>query len=182
MAVVYSFSIAHFVYREIKLSDLPEMFVKAGVTSAIVMIIIGTSSIFGFVVALEQVAQKLAVFLEPLGYFGFILMINVIFLIVGSFLDNNPAILILAPIFAPIAAGLGIDPIHFGIIVIMNLVIGLITPPLGEVLFIVGPLAGVTFEQAAKAVFPFMLVEIGVLLLVSYVPSISLVVPRLLGF
>jgi C4-dicarboxylate transporter DctM subunit len=182
VAVVYSFIVAYFVYREIKLADLPEMFVKAGVTSAIVMIIIGTSSIFGFVVALEQIAQKLAVFLDPLGYFGFILMINVIFLIVGSFLDNNPAILILAPIFAPIAIRLGIDPIHFGIIVIMNLVIGLITPPLGEVLFIVGPLAGVSFEQAAKAVFPFMLVEIGVLLLVSYIPIVSLWVPRLLGY
>jgi C4-dicarboxylate transporter DctM subunit len=182
VAVVYSFIVAYFVYREIKLSDLPEMFVKAGVTSAIVMIIIGTSSIFGFVIALEQLAQKLAVVLEPLGYYGFILMINVIFLIVGSFLDNNPAILILAPIFAPIAVGLGIDPIHFGIVVIMNLVIGLITPPLGEVLFIVGPIAGVSFEQAAKAVFPFMLVEIGVLLLVSYIPVISLWVPRLLGY
>ena len=108
--------------------------------------------------------------------------INIIFLIVGMFMDQNPAILILAPVFAPIAANLGIEPIHFGIIVIMNLVIGLITPPLGQVLFVVSPIAEVPFEDVAKEIFVFMLVEIGVLLLVSYVPIISTFMPRLFGY
>jgi TRAP-type C4-dicarboxylate transport system permease large subunit len=134
------------------------------------------------VIALEQLALKLEVILKPLGYFSFMLAINIIFLIIGTFLDQNPAILILTPIFAPIAVHLGINPVHFGIIVIMNLVIGLITPPLGEVLFIVGPIAKVSLEEVAKEVFPFLLVEIGVLLLVSYVPALSLWIPKLLGY
>jgi C4-dicarboxylate transporter DctM subunit len=182
VAVMYSFVVSYFIYRELKLIDLPAMFLRSGVTSAIVMIIIGTSNIFGLVIAFEQLALKLAAILEPMGYFGFILTVNVIFLIIGTFLDQNPAILILAPIFAPIAVQLGIDPIHFGIIVIMNLVIGLITPPLGEVLFIVGPIAGVSLEEVSKEVLPFMLVEIGTLLLVSYIPFITLWIPRLFGY
>ena len=182
VAVVYSFIVSYFIYRELKLSDLPEMFKRSGVVTAIVMIIIGTSNVFGMVIAFEQLAQKLEVFLEPLGYISFLLAINIIFLVIGTFLDQNPAILILAPIFAPIAVTLGIDPIHFGIIVIMNLVIGLITPPLGEVLFVVAPIAGVTLESVSKAVLPFLFVEIGVLLLVTYIPALSLWIPRMLGY
>ena len=182
VAVIYSFIISYFVFRELKLSDLPQMFVRTAVTSSIVLIIIATSNIFGLVIAFEQLALKLAAILEPMGYVGFLLTVNIKFLIIGTFLDNNPAILILAPIFAPIAAAVGVNPIHFGIIVIMNLMIGLITPPLGEVLFIVAPLAKVSFEDVAKAVTPFTLVEIGVLLLVTYVPVVSLWIPRLLGY
>ena len=182
VAVIYSFVISYFVYRELKLSDLPEMFKKSGTITAIVMIIIGTSNVFGLVIAFEQLALKLEVYLRPLGYLSFLMAINILFLLIGTFLDQNPAILILAPIFAPIAAHLGIDPVHFGIIVIMNLVIGLITPPLGEVLFIVAPLAGVSLESVSKAVLPFLFVEIGVLLLVTYIPPISLWIPELLGY
>lgn len=182
IAVVYSFVVAFFIYRELKLSDLPKMFLKSGVTTAVVMIIIGTSNIFGLVVALEQLAMKLEVIIRPMGYFAFIFAINIIFLIIGTFMDQNPAILILAPVFAPIAVNMGIEPIHFGIIVIMNLVIGLITPPLGQVLFVVGPIAEVSFEEVAKEVFPFMLVEITVLLLISYIPFFALIIPRLIGY
>ena len=182
VAVMYSFVISYFVYRELKLSDLPEMFKRSGTITAIVMIIIGTSNVFGLVIAFEQLALTLEVYLRPLGYLSFLLAINILFLLIGTFLDQNPAILILAPIFAPIAAHLGIDPVHFGIIVIMNLVIGLITPPLGEVLFIVAPLAGVSLEDVSKAVLPFLFVEIGVLLLVTYIPPISLWIPELLGY
>ena len=182
VAVIYSFVITFFVYREVKLSDLPRMFLRSGVVTAIVMIIIGTSNVFGMVIAFEQLALKLEIVLKPMGYFSFILAINIIFLIIGTFLDQNPAILILAPIFAPIAVHLGVNPIHFGIIVIMNLVIGLITPPLGEVLFIVGPIAGVSLERLAREILPFLMVEIAVLLLVSYVPIISLWIPSILGY
>jgi C4-dicarboxylate transporter DctM subunit len=182
VAVIYSFVIAFFVYREVKLSDLPQMFLRSGVVTAIVMIIIGTSNVFGMIIAFEQLALKLEIILKPMGYFSFILTINIIFLIIGTFLDQNPAILILAPIFAPIAVHLGVDPIHFGIIVIMNLVIGLITPPLGEVLFIVGPIAGVSLERVAREILPFLIVEIAVLLLVSYIPIISLWIPSIFGY
>lgn len=182
IAVVYTLAISYFVFRELRISDLPKMFLEAGVGSALVMIIIGTSTVFGVVVAIEQAAQKLQVLISPLGYYGFLFAINIIFLFVGTFMDNNPAILILAPVFAPIAQSLGINPVHFGIIVVINLVIGLITPPLGLVLFVVGPIAKVSFEQVTKEIFPLMLVEIGVLLLVTYVPVISLWIPKLLGY
>jgi TRAP-type C4-dicarboxylate transport system permease large subunit len=125
---------------------------------------------------------KLETILRPMGYISFIIAVNVIFLIVGTFMDQNPAILILAPIFAPIAIHLGMHPIHFGIIVVINLVIGLITPPLGEILFIVGPLARVSIEDVTKEILPFMAIEIVILFLVSYVPSIPLYVPKLLGY
>lgn len=182
IAVVYAFIITFFVYKELKLSDLPPMFVRAGTITAVVMIIIGCSNIFGWVVAIEQVAMKLETAVKPLGYYGFILAVNVIFLVVGTFMDLNPSIIILAPVFAPIAANLGMEPIHFGMIVIINTVIGLITPPLGQNLFIVAPLARITFEEVTKAIVIFLVVEIGVLLLVSYVPIVSLWVPRLLGY
>ncbi|MCP4627937.1 MAG: TRAP transporter large permease [bacterium] len=182
IAVVYAFIITFFVYKELKLSDLPPMFVRAGAITAVVMIIIGCSNIFGWVVAIEQVALKLETAVKPLGYYGFILAVNIIFLIVGTFMDLNPSILILAPVFAPIAVNLGMEPIHFGMIVIINTVIGLITPPLGQNLFIVAPLAGITFEQVTKEILIFLAVEIGVLLLVSYVPIVSLWIPRLLGY
>lgn len=182
IAVAYSFIIAYFVYRELKLSDLPAMFLRSGVTAAVVMIIIGTCNIFGMVIAFEQLALKLEVIVRPLGYYGYILAINIIFLLIGTFMDQNPAILILAPVFAPIAAHLGIEPIHFGVIVIMNLVIGLITPPLGQVLFVVGPIARVSFEDVAKEVLPFMLVEIAVLFLVSYIPFFAVYMPKLFGY
>jgi tripartite ATP-independent transporter DctM subunit len=182
IAVVYAFIITFFVYKEIKLSDLLPMFIRAGAITAVVMIIIGCSGIFGWVVAMEQVALKLETAVKPLGYYGFIMAINIIFLIIGTFMDQNPAILILAPVFAPIAADLGIEPIHFGTIVLINLTIGLVTPPLGQNLFIVAPIAGVTFEEVTKEILIFLAVEIGVLLLVSYVPIVSLWIPRLLGY
>jgi C4-dicarboxylate transporter DctM subunit len=182
VSVVYAFVVCFFVYRELKLSDLPKMCLTAGLTSAVVMIIIGTSNVFGMIVAFEQVGLKVKVLLLPLGPYGFILVTNVVFLILGTFLDMNPAILIFAPVFAPIAVQLGIHPIHFGIIIVINLVIGLITPPLGAVLFTVVPIARVRFEDLIREVLPFLLIEIVVLFLVSFVPALVMTIPRVLGY
>ncbi len=182
VAVIYSFIIGFFVYREIKLADLPEMFVRAGVISAVVMVLIGTSTTFGIVISFEQTALKLGNLVEPLGTVGFILVVNAVFLIAGMFLDMYPAILILAPVFAPVATNLGIHPYQFGMIVIINLVIGLITPPMGQILFVVSALADVKFEALCREIMVFVFVEIGVLLLVSYVPFFTLWVPSLLGY
>ena len=182
VAVIYSFIIGFFVYREIKLADLPEMFVRAGVISAVVMVLIGTSTTFGIVISFEQTALKLGNLVEPLGTVGFILVVNAVFLIAGMFLDMYPAILILTPVFAPVATSLGIHPYQFGMIVIINLVIGLITPPMGQILFVVSALAEVKFEALCREIMVFVFVEIGVLLLVSYVPFFTLWVPSLLGY
>jgi len=182
VSVAYAFFVTFFIYRSIRLSDLPEICLNTGVVSAIVIIIIGTSNLFGMVIAFEQVAFKLGNILKPLGYFSFILAVNIIFLIVGTFLDLAPAILILAPIFAPIAHSLGIHPLHFGTIVVVNLVIGMITPPLGLILFVVAPIAKESIEKVTIEILPFMFVEIGVLFLISYLPIISLCIPRLFGY
>lgn len=182
VAVIYSFVIGFFVYREIRLADLPAMFVRAGVISAVVMVLIGTSTTFGIVISFEQAAVRLGSLVEPLGVFGFILVVNVVFLFTGMFLDMYPAILILAPVFAPVADSLGIHPFQFGMIVIINLVIGLITPPMGQILFVVSALADVKFELLCREIIVFVLVEVAVLLLVSYVPFITVWVPALLGY
>ena len=182
VSVVYSFIICHFVYHELKLSDLPGMFLRTALTTAVVMIVIGTSNILGMVLAFEQVGMKLEAILRPMGYYGFIITVNIIFLIWGCLVDMNPAILILCPIFAPIAAHLGFHPLHFGVVCCVNLIIGMITPPLGESLFIVGPIAGVSLEELSKEIFVFILVEVAVLLLMSYLPFLTLFVPRLLGY
>jgi TRAP-type C4-dicarboxylate transport system permease large subunit len=146
------------------------------------MVLIGTSTTFGIVLSFEQTAVKLGNLVEPLGYFGFILVVNIVFLIAGMFLDMYPAILILAPVFAPVAAGLGIHPFQFGMIVIINLVIGLITPPMGQILFVVSSLADVKFEALCREIMVFVIIEIAVLLLVSYVPFLTLWVPGLMGY
>ncbi|MFC1858577.1 TRAP transporter large permease [Thermodesulfobacteriota bacterium] len=182
ISVAYAFLVTFLIYRSISLSDLPQIFLNTGVVSAIVIIIIGASNLFGMVIAFEQLALKLGDIIEPLGYVSFILTVNIILLIVGTFLDLAPAILILAPIFAPIAHNLGIHPLHFGTIVVVNLVIGMITPPLGLILFVVAPIAKVSIEKVTKEIIPFLLVEIGVLFLISYIPIVSLLIPRLFGF
>ena len=140
---------------------------------------IGNKAVFEYTI---EYALKLEKIVQPLGYYPFLICINIIFLILGTFMDQNPIIIIMAPVFAPIAIHLGIDPIHFGVIVVVNVVIGLLTPPLGPILFIVSPIAKVKFEQVAKEIIPFLAVEIAVLILVSYIPSISLYIPKLLGY
>ncbi len=182
VATFYSSFLAFFVYKELKIKDLPDIFYKTGVTTAVVMIIIGTSNIFGMVIAFEQLATSLKALVEPLGYYGFLIAINLILLLIGTFLDPNPAILILAPVFAPIAESLGIHPIHFGCIFVINIVIGMITPPLGACLFVVSPIAKISVEKVTVAILPFLVVEIVVLLLISYIPALTLMAPKLAGY
>jgi len=112
----------------------------------------------------------------------FLLMVNVLLLFVGMFMDNCPAILILGPILAPIATSLGIHPLHFGIVFVLNMVIGLITPPLGQVLFVACPISNLTLEEVTRGTLPFMITEIVVMFLITYVPALTMWLPRLLGF
>jgi TRAP-type C4-dicarboxylate transport system permease large subunit len=155
---------------------------KTGVVSGVVMIIIGTSNIFGLIVAFEQLALKIEALMKPMGLYFFIFSVNILFLILGAIMDFGPSMLIMCPILAPIAVNLGIDPIHFGVVVIVNLVIGLITPPLGQVLFVVSPIGEISFESVTKEVLPFLIAMIAILLILSYFPFFSLYIPRILGF
>lgn len=182
IAVIYSFILSMFFYRDVKWSELPRMLANTGMISAVVLILASTSNIFGYIVTMEKVGPHLVTLLSGLNKFWFLLAVNLLLLWIGTFMDNAPPILILGPILAPLAVSLGIDPLHFGTIFIVNMVIGLITPPLGQVLFVAVPITRLKFEVVAKATMPFLIVEIVALLVITYVPITVMWLPRLLGY
>lgn len=182
VAVGYSFIIGFFVYKEIKLKDLIPIFSKSMVTTAIVMFIIANAGLFSWVLTREGVPQKLSLFFSNItdSPMIFLLIINVLLLVIGMFFDGGVAIIILAPLLTPIAVSLGIDPIHFGMIMITNLAIGMCTPPLGVNLFVACQIANVRLEQITKAILPLLGVMIVNVLLISYFPKISLILLEIL--
>lgn len=176
MAVFYAFLLTFFVYREIRLRDLGPIVMRSVRMSAMLMFIIANAILFSFVLTSERIPDAAAGFLTDLDLpkWGFLLLINILFLVVGTFMDSAGAILILAPILAPVAIELGVDPIHFGIIMIMNLEIGMITPPVGLNLFVASGISGLSILQVAKAALPSGLVLLVALILVTYIPDIAL--------
>ncbi|MGI8650110.1 MAG: TRAP transporter large permease [Rubrobacter sp.] len=175
-AVFYALVISLFVYREIGPKDLPKIFVSSARTAAMVMFIIANGILFSFVLTSERIPGQVAdLFLDAdLNKWTFLLILNVILLIAGCFMETSSAILILAPIFLPVAIELGVDPIHLGIIIVMNLEIGMVTPPLGLNLFVASGMSGMSVLRVAKAAIPSALVLLLALLIVTYVPEISL--------
>ena len=183
MACVYAFIITFFVYKDIPLSRVKVIFLKTFRTVAMVMFLIAASNAFAWVLTYLKIPGLLTDLLlnissDPL---VILLIINVMLLILGAPLDMAPLILIMTPILFPIVTGLGVDPVHFGIIMILNLGIGLITPPVGTVLFVGCAIGKVSIEQGSKALIPFFFVMVLVLMLVTYIPSISLWLPNLAG-
>lgn len=176
MAVFYAFLVSMFVYREIGLKDLARIMVSSARMSAMVMFIIANAVLFTFVLSLERIPDAITNLIVgmDLRWWSFLLAVNILFLIVGCFMDSIGAILILAPILYPVATELGVHPVHFGIIFIMNFEIGAITPPLGINLFVASGLSGLSALQVAKAAIPFALVLLVSLLLVTYIPDIAL--------
>lgn len=183
IAVVYALLLSFF-YRTIKVKDLPAILIDATRTTAIVIFLIGVSTIMSWVMAFTGIPGLIADTL--LGFtdsFIIILIImNIVLLIVGTFMDPTPAILIFTPIFLPIVLQFGMDPVHFGIMVVFNLSIGTITPPVGPVLFVGARVAKLKLEQVIKPLIPFFIVTVGILLLVTYIPQLSLWIPTVLGF
>jgi len=184
VAVAYAVFVAFFVLRTMRLSDLPDILSRAGLTSAIVLLLVGAAMAFKTVVSLSYAPQILADYILTLSENPLILLflINLLLFIVGMFLDAGPAIIILGPILAPIFTDLGVDPIHFAIIMSVNLTVGLATPPMGLVLFVAAAVSKEKVETIAKAILPFLAVEIAVIFLITYVPAISMTIPRLTGF
>jgi len=182
VSVAYALVVTLFITKQIKFAQIPRMLITSGVVTAVVMIIVGTATIWGWVIAVEQVSSRVAVILSGTSPMLFLFLTNVLLLFLGTFMDNIVIIILFAPTFAPIASGMGIDPLHFGMIFVLNTTIGLITPPLGEVLFIAGPIARISLEELSREIFVFILVEVVVLLLVTYCPATTLWVPRLLGY
>ena len=182
VAVGYAFVITVFVIKTLKLSDLPRLMINAGITTAIVMIIMGTATIWGWVLAMERVGDHLSGFLLQFTTpFMFLFMVNIFFLALCTFMENISAILIFAPILAPIAVKMGIHPIHFGLVFVLNTTMGLITPPLGEVLFIAAPISGLKLDELNVSIVGFFLIEVLALFVITYLPFTTLWVPRLFG-
>jgi tripartite ATP-independent transporter DctM subunit len=183
IAVLYTL-ILSFIYKQIKFKQLPLILLRTVGTTAIVLFLVGTSMGLSWVMSYANIPQSVSAGLLSLSSNPFIilLIINLILLFVGIFMDMTPAVLIFTPIFLPIVVGMGMDPVHFGIIMVMNLSIGLCTPPVGSVLFIGCSVAKISIEKVVKPLLPLFAAMIAVLLLVTYFPIISLWLPRLFGF
>jgi tripartite ATP-independent transporter DctM subunit len=184
VAVGYAIIIGMFVLRTLRLGDLPDVFMRAAMTSATVLLLVGAAMAFKTVVSLSHTPEILAEFILGLSENPLILLflINLLLFIVGMFLDAGPAIIILGPILGPIFVDLGIDPIHFAIIMSVNLTVGLATPPMGLVLFVASSVSGERVESISKAILPFLAIEILVIFLITFVPEISMTIPRITGF
>jgi tripartite ATP-independent transporter DctM subunit len=170
IAVLYSFVLSVFVYREVEWGEIPNLFVEAALTTSIVMLLIATSMAFSWVLAYERIPEAVTEALLGIGggRVATLLAINVILLLAGTVLDMTPAVLIFTPMLLPVAAGLGIDPVHFGIIMVLNLCIGLCTPPVGSVLFLGCSVAGTRIGATSRALIPLYLAMIATLLVVSF--------------
>ena len=167
-----------------KLSDLPDVLSRSAMTSAVVLLLVGAAMAFKTVVSLSHAPEILADYILSLSENPLILLflINILLFIVGMFLDAGPAIIILGPILGPIFVEMGVHPVHFAIIMSVNLTVGLATPPMGLVLFVASSVSGERVETIAKAILPFLAVEVLVIFLITYVPAISMTIPRLTGF
>lgn len=181
LAIFYFIVVSLFIYRSIKLRDLFPLFKETAVFSASIMIIFAVVGLYQYIVATEQLADQLlrAILKLNMSRNLFLLFSTVFFLLMGCILDAVPVMLIFFPVLLPIAVSLGVDPIHYGVIVVLNLMIGLLTPPIGGILFIQSKIAGLDFNSLVRAIWPYTLTLIAVLLLITYVPSLVMIVPNL---
>ena len=182
VACVYAFLVTFLVYRDYKWRELPRLIHRVVKTVAMVMMLIGFSVAFGYMMAIMQIPAKITAFFLSISdnKYVFLLLVNILLLLLGTFMDLAPMLLICTPIFMPVIAKFGIDPVHFGMIMILNLGIGLITPPVGPTLFVGCAIGKVTMEQVSKELWPFYGAMCVALLIVTYVPAVSLWLPGLM--
>lgn len=173
-----------FVYKEVSLKILPYLAMHAMTISAPVMFIIGMSSGFGSILSIEQVPAKVAAAILAITENKIILLliINVIYLFMGTFMETNAAIILTVPILLPIVTAVGVSPVHFGIVTIVNLAIGFVTPPLGANLFMASAIGGVPLNKLAKDIWPWIGVAVVALLLITYIPQLVLFLPKIMGY
>ena len=171
-------------YRELKVRDLPRMMDGVVKTVAMVMLLIGFASAFAYMMTLMQIPAHVTSFFLTLSddRIVILLLINLMLLVLGMFMDMAPLILICTPILLPVVKALGVDPVHFGIIIMLNLGIGLVTPPVGTTLFVGCAIGKVRVDEVARHLWPFWLTMFIVLMLVTYVEPVSMALPRLIGF
>lgn len=182
IAVVYSLLLS-FIYRELKMADLPKIFLNSAMMSAIVIFMIGVSSIMSWTMAFAHIPQKIAQILLSMtdSYVVILIIMNILLLIIGTFMDPTPAVLIFTPIFLPIVEKFGMTPVHFGIMLVFNLCIGTITPPVGPILFTGCKVGKVSIEEVFKWLLPFYLITILILFIVTFVPEFSMFLPKSFG-
>jgi tripartite ATP-independent transporter DctM subunit len=183
IAVLWAFFVTMFIYRDYKWKDLPKLMHRTVKTVTIVMILIGFAASFGYIMTLMMIPLKITALFTALSSEPWVILlcVNIMLLALGTLMDMAPLILILTPILLPVMKTIGVDPVHFGMIMMVNLGIGLITPPVGAVLFVGSAVAKLKIEQVVKAMKPFFVILLFVLLLVTYVPQISLWLPRSMG-
>lgn len=178
LAVAYGLFVTIVIYRDFKIRDLPALMIDAFVTSATVMVVIGATSVLGWLITLEQMPQILVAFVEDLSStpWMFLLLVNVVLLVLGLVLDPVPAILLTAPLFLPTAQAFNVDPVHLGVIMTCNVAVGLFTPPVGATLYVASRISGVGVISIARKMGLLYLAAIAMLMLVTYVPAVSLTV------
>ncbi|AHM73329.1 TRAP transporter large permease [Yersinia hibernica] len=183
IACLWSFFVTMFIYRDYKWSELPKLMYRTVKTVTIVMILIGFAASFGAIMTYMQLPERITEFFTSVSDNKYVILmcINIMLLLIGTLMDMAPLILILTPVLMPVTNSLGIDPVHFGMIMLINLGIGLITPPVGSVLFVASAVSKQKIEQVVKAMLPFYGALFLVLMLVTYIPEISLWLPRVFG-
>jgi C4-dicarboxylate transporter DctM subunit len=184
VAVVYGFILSFFIYKELRLADLKESLLTTANLSGVVLIVLGTASMLSFVLTYERIPHEIATVITQYAsnWIIFILFVNIVFLLLGMVMDALPAIIVLLPIIVPVAVQFGIEPIHLGILVEANVGLGMITPPVGICLYVACGISKIPLEKTVKTLLPFLFVLAVTTLIISFVPEITLFVPRLLGF
>lgn len=184
VGVLYALVVGFWVLRTLKLRDIPEMFMNTAKVTSVVLLLLATTNVLSWIVTMQNVPQRTLAFFNSISTnpMVFLLLVNILLLITGCIIDTAPAIFLLVPIFAPVAKGYGIDLIHFGIIVTVNLCIGLLTPPVGSCIFIGSSLAKISIEELLKPLWPFLIAEIVILFLITYVTPLVMWLPRTLGY
>jgi tripartite ATP-independent transporter DctM subunit len=184
VAAAYALLVTLFVLRSLSFTELRRVFVSTAIQSGVILLLVGAAVTFGWLVTVSGMAERMAATLvgitdNPL---LLLLLLNILLFFLGMFLDAGPAILILGPVLAPIFTSLGVDPVHFALVMCINLTVGLATPPMGLVLFVTASVANERVEAIVRSMLPFLAVEVLVILLVTYFPALTLTVPRWLGF
>ncbi|OGP93741.1 MAG: C4-dicarboxylate ABC transporter permease [Deltaproteobacteria bacterium RBG_16_48_10] len=183
IAVAYALFVGFFVLRTLTLKDLPRIFFRSAVATSTILMVMAMANAFSWILATQQIPQQVSQFIFSISRDPYVILflINIFLLLVGCFLEGLAAIILIVPILMPVVTQLGINPIHFGLIVVVNLMIGLLTPPLGLCLFVVCGVAKIKLGPLFKEVFPFLIIEIIILFVITYMPWFTLTLPRLFG-
>lgn len=181
VAVVYALVLSMVFYRSLGAADIPKILLETGVQAGVIMLVIAAASPFSWLLAREQVGQAVVQLLAHIGdnEILFLLLLNVILLVLGMFLDATAILIIVVPVLVPVFAALGLDPVHMGVMVVMNLMIGMVTPPFGLVMYVVCNILKVTITDFIREVWPFLLALVAILLTITYVPELVLFLPNL---